>query len=220
MKTLIKDIMISVLVMILLLVCDTPGSANFRGDISQEPIIQQIEYEILNSPGVFCSEDTTKNKAENSKSSVKENGVKSITELWETYKKAKSEVSVALENNEIKKVISNLIVAGECAMELGRPGIASWQYNNIGHYSIEEFKRLTDYDNRIRNLATLKNSTERKEYLNQTKSLFRQHFTLLETAEKHLLNAQIIDDELEKSRRTNAIEKNIEFINWVRSFIN
>jgi hypothetical protein len=145
--------------------------------------------------------------------------IKSISELWKTYKKAKDDADNALEKGDIKSIANNLKLAGECAVELGRNDIAAWQFNNVGHYSIEEFKKRTGCDNKLRILATMQSGDEKEKFLDDTKELFTKEISLLNQAETNLQRAQIIDDELEKSRRSDVIESNLEFIAWVKEFI-
>lgn len=143
---------------------------------------------------------------------------KSISELWNTYKKAKDDVNKALDKNDIAAVVSNLALAGECALQLGRMDIAAWQFNNVGHYSIMEFKRRTGYDQRLQKLATMPAGNVKTGYQLATKDLFFREFPVLENARNYLVQAQIIDDELEHSRRTGAIQSNIDYIEWIKNF--
>lgn len=144
--------------------------------------------------------------------------IASISGLWNMYKSAKARVNEALEADDIDTVITYLKIAGECAEQLGRPEIAAWQFNNIGHYSILEFKKLTDYDNRMRELAVMNDRNRRATFLVDSRKLFKDNIELLLRAENYLEQAQIIDDELEPSRRTATIERNREFITWVKEF--
>ena len=148
-----------------------------------------------------------------------QSNIKSISELWSIYKKAKAEASKAIENGNIDKIVEQLKIAGESAIQLGRDDIAAWQFNNIGHYSIEEFKKRTGYDDRIRAMATMPSGKEKSDFIMETKKLLNSEIDLLDQAKKNLERAQIIDDELEKSRRTETIERNLDFINWVMDFL-
>ncbi|MFC2084291.1 hypothetical protein ACFLS9_04475 [Bacteroidota bacterium] len=147
-----------------------------------------------------------------------EEKIKSISELWKTYKDAKTKVSAALEKENLEEVIKYLKIAGECAQDLGRSDISTWQFNNIGHYSILEFKKLTNYEERLQTLATMNSGENKNNYLNDTKTLFRKELNLLESAERYLNQAQIIDDDLEESRRTDVIQRNLDYIAWVKEF--
>lgn len=145
--------------------------------------------------------------------------IKSIAQLWTEYNNAKNKAQEALAENNIESVINNLRIAGECALELGRPGIAAWQFNNIGNYSIIEFKRVTGYNEKINGLNESSANPGKEILLAETKLIFKKHIKLLEVAEKYLEKAQIIDDELEESSRTGIIQSNAEFIEWVKEFI-
>jgi hypothetical protein len=145
-------------------------------------------------------------------------GEQSISELWSTYKKAKDDVNKALDDNDIETVVANLAIAGRCTQQLGRLDISAWQYNNIGHYSITEFKRRTGYDQRLQKLATMAAGNAKIGYQQATKDLFFREYPLLDNSEKYLQRAQIIDDDLEPSRRTDAIQSNLDFIEWIKNF--
>ena len=149
---------------------------------------------------------------------LKDQTNKSISELWNTYKRAKSDVSRALDSNDIEAVVTNLALAGESAEELGRMDISSWQFNNIGHYSIVEFKRRTEYDERLQTLATMPSGKEKLGYRKATKELFLKEYHLLDKARDYLVRAQIIDDFLELSRRTDVIQRNLDYIEWIKKF--
>jgi len=149
---------------------------------------------------------------------LKDQSGKSISELWNTYKKAKKDFSKALDKNDIETVVYNLDLAGESAEQLGRMDIASWQFNNIGHYFIREFKRRTGYDQRLQKLATMPAGKDKTGYQNATKDLFLSEYPLLDKAEKYLVRAQIIDDFLEPGRRTEVIQSNLDYIEWIKNF--
>jgi len=149
---------------------------------------------------------------------LKEQNSKSISELWNTYKKAKSDANKALDGSDIETVVDNLALAGESAEQLGRMDIAAWQFNNIGHYSISEFKRRTEYDQRLQKLATMKAGNAKAGYQQATKDLFLEEFPLLKKSAEYLVRAQIIDDFLEPSRRTDAIQSNLDYIEWIKNF--
>jgi len=121
-----------------------------------------------------------------------EEKITSIAELWHTYKSSKRIAEESLEKGDL---------------------------SNIGHYSIEEFKKLTDCDNRLRTLAQMEIDSVKIKLLAETKNIFRKHIDLLLNSQKHLQRAQIIDDELAESRRTEVIESNVEFISWVQEFV-
>ena len=145
--------------------------------------------------------------------------VKSISELWSIYKSAKTSATKYISENNLDSIIIYLNIAADAAYELSREDIATWQLNNIGFYSITEFKKKTDYDRRMQKLATMQNLKEKGLSLEDTKSIFSRNFKILSNAEEYLYKAQVLDSELEKSDRTEIIESNIQFINWVGDFI-
>ncbi len=145
--------------------------------------------------------------------------VKSISNLWSIYKSAKTSATKYISENNLDSIIIYLNIAADAAYELSREDIATWQLNNIGFYSITEFKKKTDYDRRMQKLATMQNLKEKGLYLEETKSIFSRNFKILSNAEEYLYKAQMLDSELEKSDRTEIIESNIQFINWVGDFI-
>lgn len=145
--------------------------------------------------------------------------IQSISELWNNYKKAKQNVSAAIQQGNLDTIKHWLLIAGEISMELSRPDIAAWQFNNIAHYSIQEFKTLTDYESKLQSLATLPEDSSKPDSIKKIVSLFKDHFKLLLDCETDLKRAQEIDKHLEASNRTVVIERNIGFINWVRKLI-
>lgn len=145
--------------------------------------------------------------------------IKSISELWKQYKDAKAAATKFINQKKLDSIIVYLNIAADAAYELSREDIATWQLNNIGYYSINEFKSKTDYDNRMQQLAIIKNFKERALYSEETKSMFQEYFNILLRAESYLHKAQLMDAELEPSERTKTIESNIQFINWVGNYI-
>jgi hypothetical protein len=214
-------LLISILIITLFVSCgtdkeDEPQQTETKtGDISEK-----MESDKVSADSAEAGPDSAKNPADPPKKSplLKDQTSKSISELWSIYKRAKSNVSRALDSNDIDAVVANLSLAGESAEELGRMDIASWQFNNIGHYSIVEFKRRTEYDQRLQVLATMPSGKEKSGYLQATKELFLKEYPLLDKARDYLVRAQIIDDFLEPSRRTEVIQRNIDYIEWVKNF--
>jgi hypothetical protein len=145
--------------------------------------------------------------------------VPSISELWNSYKKCKAEAEIDYENGDIEKMVKNFIASADAAIELSRDDLAAWQFNNLGHYSIEEFKKRTDYQNRVRTLAIMKNQIERDAYYNETKQIFRQNYHLLKDSEPYLKKARRLDRKYKRSGRTEAIRNNLSFIQWVKEFL-
>ena len=145
--------------------------------------------------------------------------MKSISELWKQYKEAKAIATSYIEKDDLDSIITYLNIAADAAYELKREDIATWQLNNIGYHSIIKFKKNTDYDSRMQQLATFKNLKKKGLYTEETKSVFRENFEILTRAEDFLYKAQLLDSEMEESDRTKAIENNLKFISWIGEYI-
>ncbi|MCK5087960.1 MAG: hypothetical protein KAQ90_10590 [Melioribacteraceae bacterium] len=215
-----KKVIYFIPIFILLLYCGEKKEVPESPPKEEKVVTSKDKDTLITNDTFSTNEDTVevKNILEE-KEAPRDEGVKSIAELWKLYKDSKAKVSKALESNDIVAVIENLIVAAEVSVELSRPDIAAWQLNNIGHYSIEEFKRRTNYDNRLRQLALLPAGIEKSEYQTETKNIFKKELPLLLTGNIYLLKAQTLDNELEESRRTSIIESNLEYIEWVKIFV-
>jgi len=153
---------------------------------------------------------------ENSKAPYK---IKSISKLWKNYKLTKKKAKYFRSVNQLDSIIIYLTLAAEAAYELNRTDIAAWQLNNIGYYSIIEFKRRTNYDNAMEELKTITNLKQRGLYLAKTRDIIKDNFYILNKTEKYLQKAQLLDMELEDIKRKKIIESNLQFIEWVRNFI-
>jgi hypothetical protein len=153
------------------------------------------------------------------KDSLASSNVKSISELWATYKTTKILAAKFVSENNLDSIIVYLDIAADAASKLSREDIASWQLNNIGHYSINEYKDRTDLDIRLRQLESLTNLKAKGLHLEETKSIFSYHFKILSNAKIYLHKAQILDRKFKKTERTDIIKRNIQFIDWVDNFI-
>lgn len=145
--------------------------------------------------------------------------IKSISKLWQQYKFAKEKAAKFTPNKNLDSIIVYLSIASDAAYELSREDIATWQLNNIGYFSINEFKVRTDYDKKIQNLATFENLKEKALLVEKAKFDFKNNFIILAVAEKYLEKAKLFDSEMEPSERTEIIESNIQFIEWIRNYI-
>lgn len=152
-------------------------------------------------------------------SSVSTTGL-SLEELWNRFYAARDSAQSAREQYRMEKVKLYLLEATEYALALERPDIAAWQLNNIGYYSIEEFKRRTEYDQRIATIESMRRGPEKIVYIKNTKRLFKANLPLLIEAEKQLEKAYDMDKDLDNNDRTQKIYSNLQFIDWIRNFIN
>ena len=148
-------------------------------------------------------------------------GEKTLTDadLWEGYASSKLALESAKKANDIQGITSALLKAAHYAYELNRPDIEAWQYNNLGYYSIKEFKRLTDYKTRLSNIESMPPGKEKAATIENTRTLFRRQILLLNEASDYLKKADEVDKTLEISDRTLKIKSNMDFVRWVKQFI-
>ncbi|MEN8192020.1 MAG: hypothetical protein ABFS12_04345 [Bacteroidota bacterium] len=147
------------------------------------------------------------------------NKVQSISDLWETYKSSKSIAEENFSDGDFSSMIKNYEISANAAIGLSREDLAAWQLNNIGHFSIEEFMKRTDYNDRVRKLAIETDPIEKSTYFKETKNIFKKDYKLLLDAEPHLKRASRLDRKYKFSNRTKTIRNNINFIKWVREFL-
>ncbi len=143
----------------------------------------------------------------------------SESELWSIYRDARSKVDIAVEDKKWSVVRENLIKTAEAAEQLSREDIAAWQYNNIGYYTIEEFKQVTDYFTIMEQLDQLDFGEEKKIRYKQMITIFSKNLYLLEENKPYLLKAQDIDSTLDDKIRTSRIENNLNFINEIEEMV-
>jgi hypothetical protein len=143
---------------------------------------------------------------------------RSEAELWKAYNTAKARLQQAQDDADYETMVASLLDAAACAEALDRPGIAAWQYNNIGYYAIVEFKRVTDYQKRMDTLQEMKPGEEKRDYLHETRAILKKHMFLLEHGFMYLQKAETMESELNNSDRKAKIESNKQFIRWVQAF--
>jgi len=144
---------------------------------------------------------------------------KSEADLWRGYQDARATFQRARADGDFEKSIGALLDAARFASALNRPDIEAWQYNNIGYYSILEFKERTDYDARMTGMQAMKPGAEKTAYTEETRSVFRRSFPVLERGMDALEKAEGIHAEPDDAKRQETIESNLRFIQWVRDFL-
>ena len=105
--------------------------------------------------------------------------------------------------------------AARLTEKLGRPDIQSWQLNNIGYYSIEEFKDRVDYDQRIDKINKISNHKEREKYYQELVNDCKQELSLLKINKKYLQEAKVIAKELKDNEKLGIIRNNLNFIDEI-----
>jgi len=149
-----------------------------------------------------------------------ESSPKTVQDRWDDFRAAKDSVDSALARNDFQTTKLALLRAAQYAFQLDRKDIAAWQLNNIGYYSIEEFKKRTDYSSRMKTIEMMQRGPEKFVYIKETKQLFKQNLPLLIEATKYLEEAYELDKEYDDNSRTRKIYSNLTFIDWVRNFVN
>jgi len=145
---------------------------------------------------------------------------RTVQEMWEDFRTAKDSVDSARARNDFDATILALLKAAHHAKELNRDDIVAWQLNNIGFYSIEEFKKRTDYTVRMHNIESMRRGPEKIVYIKETKRLFKKNLSLLIEGTKHLEEAYDVDKNLDDNDRTQKIYNNLKYIDWIRIFVN
>jgi len=145
---------------------------------------------------------------------------RTVQEMWEDFRAAKDSVDSARARNDFDATILALLKAAHHANELDRNDIVAWQLNNIGFYSIEEFKKRTNYTVRMHTIESMRRGPEKIVYIKETKRLFKENLSLLIEGNKHLEEAYEVDKNLNDNERTQKIYSNLKYIDWVRIFVN
>lgn len=143
---------------------------------------------------------------------------RTVQQMWNDFYAAKNAADSARTEENYPLVKEYLKKAAFHAMEVSRNDIAAWQLNNIGYYSIEEFKNITDYDNRMRNIENMRQGPKKITYIKQTKELFKKHLPILLNATKFLEEAYELDKDFDDNDRSSKIYSNLTYIDWVRNF--
>lgn len=143
-----------------------------------------------------------------------------VPQLWAEFYAARDSAEAARARRDIATVTSALLRSSRIALSLNRKDLAAWQLNNIGYYSIEEFKKQTDYNSRLRAIDKMRRGPQKELYIKETKRIFRDNLFLLTEATKHLEEAYELDKDLNDDDRTQKIYSNLAFIDWVQNFVN
>ena len=176
--------------------------------------IKKIKEQSEKQMGIIKS--ASKNKLNEWGRSTKE----TKEELWERYNKTKKAINLAKSNKNYEKLIKLLKKESKTSEKLGRRDIQAWQLNNVGYYSIEEFKKKTGYDERMKQLASIKNYKKRKKYYKETAKILENYKKILDDSYPYLIKAKKIDDVFPDEKRKKIIANNLAFINDIKNIIN
>jgi len=142
------------------------------------------------------------------------------SQLWAEYYAARDSAEAARSRGDIAAVTAALVKASRAAIGLNRKDLAAWQLNNIGYYSIEEFKERTDYTSRLSATENIRRGPQKDLYIKETKRIFRDNLYLLMDVTKYLEEAYEMDKDLDDDERTQKIYSNLTFVDWVRNYVN
>ena len=142
------------------------------------------------------------------------------SQLWAEYYAARDSAEAARSRGDIAAVTAALVKASHAAISLNRKDLAAWQLNNIGYYSIEEFKERTDYTSRLSATENMRRGPQKDLYIKETKRIFRDNLYLLMDVTKYLEEAYEMDKDLNDDERTQKIYSNLTFVDWVRNYVN
>ena len=201
--------------MIIIAACNSTDETT--SDKNQYNLEEQFNDSIKKQEDIDTDIDTPNIIEQNQ--NLNTNSVKSISELWDTYKTCKADAIEDYGKGDLSSMIKNFESSANAAIDLSRNKLASAQFNNIGHYSIEEFSKKTDYNNRVRNLAVIGDQAKKEIYFKETQQIFKQNYQLLINSEPYLIKARKLDGKYKSSKLGVEIQKNLSFIKWVKNFL-
>lgn len=199
-----KKLIIVVIILSLITSCTKEKSVKeatpYDKNISSEKIITHVKgsHEMTEKIIPANEEDLSKN------------------ERWEIYRTLREKSRMFLERGDFDSTIQALVKAGEQAVELERPDIASWQYNNAGKTAIDWFKKKTNYDVRMQKLIELKDKTNRREYLVDTIDILKREMKTIDHASSFLSLAEKLNKKKPDEKRSKVIASNLLFVGEIK----
>lgn len=148
------------------------------------------------------------------------NANRTVQQMWNDFYAAKDSADSALSRSDFLSVKAFLKQAAFHALEVSRDDIAAWQLNNIGYYSIEEFKQKANFNHRMQTIENMRRGPAKIVYIKETKQIFKKHLPILLDATSYLEEAYELDKDFNDNDRTQKIYSNLAFIDWVRNFTN
>lgn len=166
------------------------------------------------------NEDNLKNLKKNLTKKFK-NKKKEIdkSELWKKYKEIKNKINEAKAKNQFENLIKLLKKEADISRKLGRKDIEAWQLNNIGYYSIEEFKKRVNYDKMIAKINSEKDRKRRAKLYQELQKQMRKHLALLTSSYKDLILAKKLSKEVGDKKQQKIIKNNITFIDDIKKML-
>ncbi len=213
-----KNIWFVVIILALFLSC-SKKSVEQKETIKQPETETQVQETVTEIDSVKPPEYKKIPTKESLEKSETEKIPESSAGLWTAYNTAKANLETAKQKDDIIEIKKYLLEAAFFANQLNRKDIEAWQYNNISYFSIEEFKKRTDYNTRMRKIESMKPGEDKNVYIQEVKKNFLNEKSLIIDAEKYLVEAQNIDKELDDEARTAIINSNLQFIKFIKDFI-
>lgn len=139
--------------------------------------------------------------------------------LWKRYYQVRDQANRLMNSNSYNQAVEQLLKAAQYTEVLNKEGIAAWQYNNAGYCEILHFKKITNYQNRMNKINNRPNSFTGQDYIAETKIIFNNNLIHLERARKYLEKAYQLDEQFDKSERTEKIYNNLKFADWVCNYV-
>ena len=165
-------------------------------------------------------------------------------EDYQTYKKAKANASAASDGGDTVTAVAEYKLAAELASKSGTKEYQGWQLNNAAYALIKKFKADTEYQVKIDKLSLMEPGSDKIEYQKEIAAVFEGGLMLLEEAQAILdeakalfPEAEVAAEEAEKKEEEKEGEEgqaeeqpalsgpmvkivsNIEFIAWVKKFV-
>lgn len=158
---------------------------------------------------------------------------------WEDYTAAKAAKSRAVEaaaNGDTTTAVAEYKKAAELAAKSGAVESQAWRLNDAGYTLINEFKKLTGYQEKIDSLATLKPSKDKMQVQAEMAAAFKEYASMLDEAKALLTEGAALypaetpvaaaegttptaQAVAKKEGPAAKIESNLGFLAWVLDFI-
>lgn len=146
---------------------------------------------------------------------------------WDSYKtisvqareslsSLQSETNPASASTSLQGVVAACDATAQAAIDLDRPDIASWAYNNAAYANIVVFKKVCDYENITNKIETLSpKSQERIDLVRELQKTYAANLSLLDKATEFLDKASVTD-----KASSSKVTSNRHFISGIKAFIN
>ncbi len=157
--------------------------------------------------------------AKEKKEKIKKISNESKAKLWDIYKTTKQKIKEAKMQERFNELIDLLKKEADISKKLGRTDIQAWQLNNIGYYSIEEFKKRIKYDETMAKIYATTNKKEKKKLYDTLKRRMKENFAILQNSYDYLLEAKKLSSENKDEKQKKIIANNISFINDIKKMI-